>query len=81
MGARGPKPGFKRARALAAQASQPAAAPLSAADRENPAKLSGPDLHDHAHRRGLSRSELAGMSDEKIREQLKYITYRQYEAA
>ncbi len=85
---RGPKPGWKASRLLAAYPSDqdpsPAEvvqAPLSAADRENPGKLSGPALRDLAHRRGIARSELAKMGDEKIRAQLRYVTYRQYEAA
>ena len=52
---------------------------LSAADRENPEKLSGSALHELAHRRGLARSDIATMDDEKIRTQLRYIVYRQYE--
>ena len=51
----------------------------SAADRENPDKLSGDDLRTLAHRRGLARSTLPAMSDDKIREQLRYMTYNQYE--
>lgn len=54
------------------------AEPLSAADRENPEKLSGQALRDLAHRRGVSRSEAETMSDEKLRMQLRYITQRQY---
>lgn len=41
--------------------------------------LSGQALRDLAHRRGLAKSQLAAMSDEKIREQLRYATYRQYD--
>ena len=51
---------------------------LSAADRENPDKLTGEDLRALAHRRGVSRSESASMSDDKLRMQLRYITHRQY---
>jgi hypothetical protein len=51
---------------------------LSAADRENPDKLNGDALRELAHRRGVSRSEAANMSDEKLRMQLRYITQRQY---
>lgn len=51
---------------------------LSASDRENPDKLTGEDLRALAHRRGVSRSESASMSDEKLRMQLRYITQRQY---
>lgn len=52
---------------------------MSAADRENPEKLTGDLLRAFAHRRGLSRSALEDMSDEKIRTELRYITHRQYE--
>lgn len=54
---------------------------LSASDRENPEKLSGSALHELAHRRGLARSEIEKMDDEKIRTQLRYLTYRQYDDA
>ena len=54
---------------------------LSAADRENPEKLSGGDLRALAHRRGLARSDVERMDDEKIRTQLRYLTYRQYDDA
>lgn len=54
---------------------------FSASDRENPGKLSGQALRDLAHRRGIALSTLCFMSDEKIREQLLYINYRQYEDA
>lgn len=53
-------------------------APLSAADRENPERLSGDALRALAHRRGIARSALAGVSDERIRTELRYITHRQY---
>lgn len=88
----GPKPGSKRApkpesvQDAPAQAVAPAPIPspepavLTTQDRENPAKLSGQALRDLAHRRGIARSESARMTDEKLREQLKYATYRQYEA-
>jgi len=88
MGARGPKPGFKRARAEEGAEVQEASAPslpeqdlsaLSAQDRENPDKLSGQALKALAHRRGLAKSTLDTMSDEKIRTQLRYITHRQYD--
>jgi hypothetical protein len=54
---------------------------LSASDRENPNKLSGKPLRELAHRRGLAKSSLPTMSDEKIREQLRYMTHRQYDDA
>lgn len=79
MGARGPKPGFKQARAEA-QASA-ALSSMSAADRENPDKLTGEALRKLAHSRGLAKSMLETMPDEKIREQLRYITHRQYDDA
>ena len=59
------------------KAAEPAQA-LSAADRENPEKLSGSDLRELAHRRGLARSEVERMDDDKIRVQLRYLTFRQY---
>lgn len=51
---------------------------LSAADRNNPSKLSGDALRAHAHRCGLAKSTLGAMSDEKIREQLRYIVQSAY---
>ena len=54
---------------------------LSAADRENPAKLSGSDLRALAYRRGLAKSEVERMDDDKIRVQLRYLTHRQYDDA
>jgi hypothetical protein len=51
---------------------------LSAADRENPDKLTGEALRTLAHRRGVARSEAERMTDEQIRMQLRYITNRQY---
>jgi len=55
-----------------------AAEPLSAADLENPGKLTGEALRTLAHRRGVARSEAERMTDEQIRMQLRYITNRQY---
>lgn len=95
MGSRGPKPGFKQARAEqaalvpdqapeAAVEQSAAASPLpvlSASDRENPNKLTGQALRELAYRRGLAKSILPSMSDEKIRTELRYITYRQYDDA
>ena len=52
---------------------------LSAADRENPEKLSGSDLRVLAHRRGLARSDIERMDDDKIRTQMRYVTHRQYD--
>lgn len=89
MGARGPKKGWKQQQDTAApvavaenqQPAAPVAVLLSAADRENPDKLSGEMLRALAHRRGLARSAVERMTDEKIRSELRYLTYRQYEAA
>ena len=68
------------ARAKRATASAPAepAPTLTAAERENPDKLTGQALRDLAHRRGIARSESARMDDAKLRMQLRYITNRQY---
>ena len=69
------------------RAATPSAAPaeehrvLSAADRENPDKLTGEPLRKLAHSRGMAKSDLERMSDEKIREQMRYIAHRQYEEA
>lgn len=60
-------------------AEQPEMQVLSAADRENPEKLSGSALRDLAHKRGLARSEVERMDDDKIRIQLRYLTHRQYD--
>lgn len=60
------------------KAAEPAQA-LSAADRENPEKLSGSDLRELAHRRGLARSDVERMDDDKIRTQLRYLNHRQYD--
>jgi hypothetical protein len=88
----GPKPGWKQRRALMESQADGASAPLlepvqasvqeaptSAHARENPAMLQGDALKALAYRKGLAKSDLAHMTDEKIREQLKYATYRQYE--
>jgi len=53
--------------------------PLPAHARENPAMLSGDALRALAHRMGVAKSDAARMSDEKLREQLKYAIYRRYE--
>ncbi len=44
--------------------------------REHPDKISGQALRDLAHKKGMAKSEVANMSDDKIRIQLKYIDYR-----
>ena len=43
---------------------------LSAQDRENPAKLSGKPLRELAHKYGLAKSDIASMSEDKLREQM-----------
>ena len=53
--------------------------PVRATDRDFPNRLCGDALRELAHRRGLARSSLDGMTDTKIREQLRYILQRQYE--
>ena len=53
--------------------------PVRATDRDFPNRLSGDALRELAHQRGLARSSLDGMTDTKIREQLRYILQRQYE--
>ena len=72
------KAALSAAAARKARAKAPVAEPLSAADRENPDKLTGEDLRALAHRRGVSRSEAETMSDDNLRMQLRYITNRQY---
>lgn len=52
---------------------------LSAAQREDPERLQGEDLRRLAFQRGISRSEIGRMSDDKLRMQLRYATYRQYD--
>lgn len=47
--------------------------------RENPGLLGGVALRILGHRRGIPRSELDVMSDEKIREQLRYLAQNRYE--
>lgn len=49
---------------------------LPAHHREHPDMLTGDALKALAHRQGMAKSELATMSDEKIRDQLKYLAYR-----
>lgn len=71
---------MSKAHAPAKMEAAPAAA-LSATDRENPEKLSGQALRVLAHRRGVSHSEAASLTDDRLRMQLRYITYRQYTEA
>jgi F420-0:gamma-glutamyl ligase-like protein len=63
---------------LAAAAANEAIAKMTSHERENPDKLTGEMLRQHAHRRGLSKSAMVGQSDERIRLELRYITQRQY---
>ncbi len=63
---------------VAAQGEQPR---LSAADLANPAKLHGDQLKKLANTLGMAKSELARLTDEQIRTQLKYLTHRKYETA
>ncbi len=83
----GPKPGWRKRlegeatplSSISAQPEQPTV--LSASDRENPNKLSGEALRALAHRRGISRSEMERMDDDKLRLQLHYVINRQYAEA
>ena len=81
MGARGPKKGFKLAKleGAAKPLSSIGGKELSNEDRENPLKLAGDALRALAYRNGFAKSELAEMSDEKIREQMQRRTVRRYE--
>lgn len=54
---------------------------MSAADLANPAKLQGDALKKLAHSMGMAKSELARLTDDRIRTQLKYLTHRKYETA
>ena len=54
---------------------------LRAHERENPERLSGQALRDLGHRRGMSRSEMERMPDEKLRLQLRILTANQYAEA
>ena len=49
---------------------------LPAHHREHPDKLVGDELRALAHRHGMAKSELAEMTEDKIRDQLKYLAYR-----
>ena len=65
------------------EAKQPEPAPnpqaLSYSDRNNPNRLTGRALQDLAFKRGIPRTDAEGMSDAKLREQLRYIDAREYE--
>lgn len=49
--------------------------------RDNPDYLAGDVLRQFANERGMSRSEVDSMTDDKVREQLRYLVSRQYEEA
>lgn len=51
---------------------------LAAHERENPDRLRGETLRHFAWQRGISRSEMEGWSDEKVREQVQILVRRQY---
>lgn len=74
---RGRKPGYK---VIRKDDLVDAPKEVSAHERENPEKLTGSDLRHLAHRMGLSKSSLETMPDDKIRMELRYITYRTYDA-
>ena len=48
--------------------------------RDNPALLGGDALRQLANEQGIALSESAQMSDDKVREQLRYITAARYDA-
>ena len=48
--------------------------------RNNPDKLTGSNLRHLAHNIGLAKSEMLSMTDEAIRKQLKFISYRNRDA-
>lgn len=90
MGKRGPQPGFKRARADAAAAAPAPVAPVEHAqaepgprltyeERNNPKYLSGQALRDFAHARGVPRSSMDSMTDDKIRCEVGFLIARQYD--
>ncbi len=62
--------------AFSADVPETAGASVPAYHREHPDKISGQALRDLAHKKGMAKSELADMSDDKIRTQIKYIDYR-----
>jgi hypothetical protein len=62
--------------AASADVSDTAGASVPAYHREHPDKLTGQALRDLAHRKGMAKSELTSMSDDKIRLQIRYIDYR-----
>lgn len=49
--------------------------------RDNPEALAGDALRELAHERGMARSELATMNDDKVREQLRYLVSASYSEA
>jgi len=88
MGSRGPQPGFKRARQQGGDIPAPSV-PLDAAparrltyeERNNPKYLSGAVLRDFAHSRGVPRSSMESMTDEKVRAEVNFLISRQYDDA
>lgn len=54
---------------------------LTSEQRNNPANLTGEDLRHLAWTLGMAKSDLSRMDDSKVREQLKYLTFRRYEDA
>lgn len=49
--------------------------------RDNPNALAGDALRELAHERGMARSELSTMTDDKVREQLRYLVSAAYSEA
>lgn len=74
-----PKPAPRAAKQPSLAMTREQAAKLSAAHRENPAKLGGEALRHLGSRLGLARSDMARMTDDKVRQQLQLLTHRQYE--
>lgn len=87
MGKRGPQPGFKRAREQ--EATPAPVAPVEAEptrrltyeERNNPKYLSGQVLRDFAHSRGVPKSSMESMTDEKVRCEVNFLIARQYDDA
>jgi len=83
MATRGPKKGWKKL----LESDQPQGetlvveSVLTTEQRNNPKYLSGEDLRALAWSLGMAKSETSRMDDNKIREQLKYLTFRRYHNA
>ena len=73
----GPKKGWKQSLQQPEGGTSPV---LAYEHRNNPDKLTGSDLRHLAHSLGLAKSDMATMSDDKIRHQLKFIAYRNRDA-